>query len=447
MRTGYLFIIGIIILSLAGSNCYKEKALIARAEFSIEVIDNNYSAPVHIRLQNNSEGASRYNWSLQGGFPESSGEKDPGIIEYKEAGTYTITLKASNQYGGEDQKSLILTVDSLLRAHFSLINTASQYPPVHYHIDNTSAGATSFHWQFEGGEPASSTQRQPGDVIFNSPGSHIIRLTISNGRVSSQKDTTIVVDADLQADFSLSWEAIDNDLQVPFTALIHNHSQQATHYQWQAPGGSLTNPGASEPTITYTTPGSYTITLTASNDKVSKSISKTITLQPNSGLYSFSSVRIGINTAQNTIGCYFSSRLGRVMKSSEVTPSNGPFIDFGYFGLNSSFSYNKIIAPDSVTQFTFSAIPGAIDADIINKIENSESNMSEADFNDISNGAQLQALSITETPVSYGAFSSSVVPRIVLLKLSDGRKAAIKINQFIYDADNSFMLCDIKIMK
>ena len=112
--------------------------------------------------------------------------------------------------------------------------------------------------------------------------------------------------------FDISWESADNDMQVPFTAVLRNNCISATNYEWSFSGGSPPATTTPQPTVVYNSPGVYTITLKASNDKKTTTTSQTITLLPDNNLYTFTDVRLGINTAQNSIGCYFSAIDGRV---------------------------------------------------------------------------------------------------------------------------------------
>ena len=437
-----------IFFIVAISGCYKEKTFPVKADFSIEVIGNKYSVPVKVIVTNNTTGAETYTWTLTGAKPDASTGRDPGTLQYDANGIYTIKLQAANQYGGKDSMEISIKVDAAIHIGFTVSNTQSYYPDAVVQTLNTTVGATSYNWQFAGGIPVSSTNMQPGNVVFSQPGPHLITLTVGNGKETYKKDTTITVLPVLVADFAVTWAAEDNDLEVPFTAIIQNNSIGATQYNWAASGATPGTANATAPAFVYTTPGTYTISLTAANDKKSVIANKTITLFANSNLYQFTNGHLGTNTAQNTIGCYFSAVLGKVLKSSEVTAQNGNKIDFVYFGLNNTFVYNKFISPDNVQNYTFSPIPNAITTKIINRQENCNcTSLSAAEFDGMSTDAKLQSLSIEQTPSAFSQFDNNVLPRVVLFKTQDGRKGAIKIKQFVNAAQQSYLVCDIKVMK
>ncbi len=441
---------GIVVLACITfiSGCYKEKTFPVKADFSIEVIGNKYAVPVKVNITNNTTGAETYTWILTGASPDASTNRDPGTLQYDAKGIYTIKLKAANQYGGMDSMDISIQIDAAIQIGFKLTNNQSYYPDAVVQTLNTTIGATSYNWQFMGGVPASSTNMQPGNVVFSQPGTHLITLTVGNGKETYTKDSTITVLPALVADFTIIWAPADNDMEVPFTAILQNNSISATKYNWVTNGA---NPGMATveaPSLVYNTPGTYTVSLTAANDKRAVTVNKTITLFANSNLYQFTAVRLGINTAQNTIGCYFSAVMGKAIKSSEVTALNGSQIDIVYFGLNNAFIYNKFISPDSVQLYTFSAIPNAINTKIINRQENCTcTNLSAAEFDGMSTDAKLQSLNVDQTPAAFAQFDNNVLPRIVLFKTQDGRKGAIKIRQFVNEGAQSYVLCDIKLMK
>ncbi len=70
-----------------------------------------------ISITNTSQSADSYNWVFNGGNPGGSTDRDPGSVCYPNAGTYTILLTASNDFGS-DAESIDITVldDNVLTA-------------------------------------------------------------------------------------------------------------------------------------------------------------------------------------------------------------------------------------------------------------------------------------------------------------------------------------------
>ena len=61
------------------SSCLHEQSVPIASSFSIEVAEDK-TAPVIIKLQNDSYGADEYEWTFEGGEPSSSREKQPGAV-------------------------------------------------------------------------------------------------------------------------------------------------------------------------------------------------------------------------------------------------------------------------------------------------------------------------------------------------------------------------------
>jgi PKD repeat protein len=449
MNTHYRTV-GIIALLCIFISCYKEKVLPVAAGFTIEVVDNDYSAPVRVRIRNSTSGAQSYKWTFEGALPASSDKTDPGILTYGEPGSFKILLEAANGSGGFDTSEMTIDLVSEVQADFVAVNTQSDYAPVTFNIRNNTIGADSYEWGFEGGVPAVSAEQQPGTVVFAEPGVHTIKLIARNAKETKEKLVSVTVLPALQTDFDITWPAGNHDFQVPFKVIIENKTVSATQYQWECPGGVFSDIStAAEPEILYTSPGTYTLTLTARNDKGQQTISKTITLLPNTNLYSFSNVRLGINTAHNTIGCYFSASLGRVLTTSEVDAITGAEIDFVYFGLNNSFAVNKIVSPADAGNYTFPAIPNAGNTVVINRQEEITAGelLLPAAFESITSGTALQSIPVNYTDATYEHFNNARVPRVVLFKTADGRKGALRINSYVENGLQSYMLCDIKVIK
>ena len=63
--------IAILLFTVLLSSCLKETAIPISSSFSIEVAEDK-TAPVIIKLQNDSYGADEYEWTFEGGSPSSS---------------------------------------------------------------------------------------------------------------------------------------------------------------------------------------------------------------------------------------------------------------------------------------------------------------------------------------------------------------------------------------
>lgn len=443
--TGITILIGLLVL-----RCYKETAIPIEASFNTTFINDDISIPVQVSIINQTEGADTFEWTFEGGEPSSSSDENPGTIVYKTAGTYTLRLKASNIDGSTGTFEKEITIVDKIEIDFSTEIVESNYLPVEVVVTNLTQGENfTYLWTFEDGVPETSTAQYPEHVIFETEGEHTITLEVSNGYESFSKETTITVLPDIEADFDWDANFFDNDYQAPVTITTHNTSVSATSYNWVIEGGVPATSTEATPTVTFNTAGTYTITLEANNDKRTHTVSKSITIHPDTNIRSFTDVELAINYAHNTNvkGAFFSTTLREVFMANQVTADNGADIDIVFFGLNNSFSFNKFVSPDEANTNGFTAIPNATHTKFINSQELCACGVSltSAEFDTITDDSLLKI--ITETTNGLLPFDNSTVPRIVLFETHDGRKGAIKIKDFIENGTVSYIVCDIKVQK
>ena len=442
----------IILIATAFMGCYEETATPVKASFSTSFVGGDESVPVQVEITNQSTGADTFEWTFTGAEPASSTDENPGTIVYDTAGAYTISLTASNVDGSTDTFQKSITVVDGIAIGFSAKIIDSDYPPVEVVLANTTDGVgLTYNWTFEGGTPATSTLQHPANVVFETPGSHMITLEVSNGFETISESTTINVAPDIEAVFDWNVDFFDDDYQVPVTITLTNSSISATSYNWTFPSGFPSSSKEETPTVTFDTPGTHTITLEANNSKRTHTVTHDITLLPDTNIRAFTDVELGINTAHNNNvkGAFFSSTLREVFVANEVTSDNGAEIDIAFFGLSSSFSFNKFVSPDKVDTNGFIAIPNASQTKFINSQEicGCSASLTVAEFDAMKDDTLLEALTITETPNGLLNFDNSLLPRVVLLETADGRKGAIKIKGYVDDGVNSYIICDIKVQK
>lgn len=232
---------------------------------------------------------------------------------------------------------------------------------------------------------------------------------------------------------------------------MQNKTENAISYQWTFQGGTPNTSTEVNPKVTYTTAGTYAITLVASNGKTTQTLQKQITVYPDTGIYVLENVKLGINYAHNSekVAAFYATKLKKSFFSKEVTAENAPLIDIVFQGGSPTFTSNKFVSPTEAQKYAFFPITGAKTTVFVNSQEicNCGLNFTEEEFNAMTNDSPLRALSITHSAAGAQAFTNTL-PRIVLFQTYDGRKGAIKIKQFVSKgAENSYILCDIKVQK
>ena len=439
--------VNILMIAFGLYSCFQEETVPVTIDFSYTIGNENYTTPARISITNNTSGAEKYLWTFEGGQPATSSQRDPGIITFTEAGPHTITLEAWSE-DDRQSKTIAITVYDGVTPDFTAEVLTNNISPVTVHITNKTIGGTGFRWVFEQGSPAEYTGQNPPDVQFTEPGDHRIILIVENGPAVDSLIQTISVTEALVPDFEIIPDFEDDDYEAPLRATLQNSTIGGLQWQWSSSGGQISNKTIQQPSIYFAQPGTYSITLQASNGKEAKTITKDIVVKPNTGLRTFTDVKLGINTAHATIGSYYSTTLRRVISKNDPD-SLFQYVDIAYFGLNATFTFNKFTSPDSVEEYTFEAIPQAQITHFINSLDKCECGiaLSENDFDQMTTDAVLQSLNITSTAKGLQPFDDAQVPRIVLFKTQDNRKGAIKIKSYHRDGLQSYILVDIKVQK
>jgi PKD repeat protein len=429
------------------ASCFHEEAIPAAVSFAYEVVNQDYSIPVEVTFENKTTGAEHYQWTFEGGDPATSDKYNPGPVRYTASGTYTVHLEAWN---GDDRQSKEITLQILgtFSPDFETSVATNSISPVQVTLTNTTIGGTAYHWEFPEGVPTSFTGHDPPVVEYTTPGEHTITLIVENGNEIDSITKTITVLPALAMDFAIEPSFQDEDYEAPLTASLVNTTIGGLTWQWTSTGGDIRQSTAEQTSIHFAQPGTYTVTLTANNGKVTQSINREIIVKPNTGLRTHHDVMLGINTAHSTLGSFYSTFLRRVMYKDDPD-SLDQYVDIAFFGLNANFTFNRFVSPDSVQQYTFEALAQAQTTHFINTQETCACGIAftEAEFDQMVTDVPLRNLNITSRATGLKPFNDSQVPRIVLFRTNDDRKGAIKIKEFHRDGLQSYIVVDIKIQK
>jgi len=208
-----------------------------------------------------------WNWSFSGGTPTSSTTQNPQVV-YNSPGTYNVSLTVSNAFGTDTKTKIkyITVLDLPVPvADFTATPTTVYAGETVSFTDMSTNNPTSWNWSFSGGTPTSSTTQNP-QVVYNSPGTYNVSLTVSNafGTDTKTKIKYITV-LDLPvpvADFTATPTTVYVGETVSFTDLSTNNP---TSWNWSFSGGTPTSSTTQNPQIVYNSPGTYNVSLTVSN--------------------------------------------------------------------------------------------------------------------------------------------------------------------------------------
>jgi PKD repeat protein len=215
------------------------------------------NAPLGVQFTDTSSGAPT-SWLWTFGDGTTSTAQSP-LHTYTSAGTYSVTLKATNGTGSNTSPTQSITVSNAAPVASFTANPTSGGVPLAVQFTDTSSGTpTSWLWTF--GDGTTSTVQSPLHN-YTAAGTYSVTLKATNGSGSTtspiQQVTAVNAPA---ASFTATPTSGNAPLAVQFT---DTSTGPPTSWSWSFGDGTTST--AQNPSHTYATAGSYSVTLTATN--------------------------------------------------------------------------------------------------------------------------------------------------------------------------------------
>jgi uncharacterized protein (TIGR02145 family) len=225
-------------------------------------------------------------WTWDFGDGNSSTQENPSHT-YEIAGCYTVTLTASNISGSDDEiKTDYITVYPHVPVceYSGTPRLLSVGGSVQF-TDESLNDPANWSWNF--GDGSSSTQENPSHT-YTSSGTFTVTLNVSNAGGSDSETKTAYITVNPLTpvtDFSATPRVLTVGSSVQFT---DESSNVPTSWSWNFGDGSSST--QKNPSHTYGTSGTFTVTLNATNSAGSDAETKTgyITVNPRVPVADFS---------------------------------------------------------------------------------------------------------------------------------------------------------------
>ena len=205
---------------------------------------------------------------------------------YAVAGSYTVSVTASNNVSS-DTTSMSVTVDMPVAGLSVSSNSPIETGETASFTASVSAGTNlSYSWDF--GDGTVVTGGPTADHVYAAAGSYSVSVTASNGVSADTATTTMVVTDPPPPDDPITGLAVAGQSPVAvgssaaFTATVTGGTNLS--YNWDFGDGTVVAGGSSINHV-YAAAGSYTVTVTASNNVGSDSASTNVAVElPVTGL-------------------------------------------------------------------------------------------------------------------------------------------------------------------
>ena len=272
------YTVKLTVTNAAGSNtATKSKYIIVKTSQAPVAVfyasPKSGKAPLSVKFTDKSTGTpTKWKWSFGDG--KSSTEKNP-THKYSATGKYTVKLTVTNAAGS----------NTATKSKYIIVTETSQAPtadfwgwplsgnaPLKVTFTETSKGSpTSWKWDF--GDGKYSTEKSPTHT-YSAAGTYTVKLTATNAAGSSTKTKSnyVKVSGTSQAPTADFWGwplSGKAPLKVTFT---ETSKGSPTSWKWDFGDGKYST--EKSPTHTYSTTGTYTVKLTATNAAGSSTKSK-----------------------------------------------------------------------------------------------------------------------------------------------------------------------------
>lgn len=193
-------------------------------------------------------------WTFPGGTPATSTMQNP-TVTYNTKGSWNVTLVATNPAGSDTRTEQdFIDVNDTPITYFEFVQDENILSFINLH-----EGGTSFLWEF--GDFNTSTEENPVHV-YEEDGIYQVILSVTNECGTTSYTEFIDVVTTPFADFVSDVKRGCAPLTVNFEDMS---SENTTAWQWLFPGGTPDSSKLQNPVVVYNQPGTYTVTLTASN--------------------------------------------------------------------------------------------------------------------------------------------------------------------------------------
>ncbi|MEO6671457.1 MAG: PKD domain-containing protein [Ferruginibacter sp.] len=215
-------------------------------------ISTNCTAPVNIYFQNTSTGSGTLSYFWTFGDGQTSVAQNPS--HSFGSGTFIVTLITTNGNGCRD--TFVIPNPIIIgNMQTSFTSPATVCAGESFTINNSSSPVSvSYLWDF--GDGTNSTVRNPTKT-YTSAGVYLIKLVNNFGVCSDSLTKMITVLPKPVTDFSAD---ITGSCLAPLTVHFTNASTGANLFQWNFGDGTAVS-SQQNPTHTYTSAGTYTVTL------------------------------------------------------------------------------------------------------------------------------------------------------------------------------------------
>lgn len=229
-------------------------------------------------MDRSSGNPARWDWEFEGGDPETSQLFSPEVT-YNKPGTYSVKLRVGRGDRNSEKvftEYITVAYPTEMSADFES-NTVNAYNTDEVTFTDLSTGfPTQWDWTFATAEGVTVKSTEQNPVMKFEPGVYSVTLAVSSPAAKStvtKTDYLNVIDHDaVAAEFEASTPLM---ILAGETVTFEDKTMgRPENWNWQFEGADTRTSTERNPTVKYSTPGRYKVTLVASNEVNSSTCEK-----------------------------------------------------------------------------------------------------------------------------------------------------------------------------
>jgi gliding motility-associated-like protein len=206
-----------------------------------------------------------YGWGFPGGVIITGGRRGPFEIRWDSVGVYGVTLTVTENGCESPGNEVFVNVQPTPTSDFTAETPVCVGEPSTISYNGTASSTATYNWNFAGGMIASGSGPGPYEIVWNTPGTKDVFLSVTEAGCSSNITTQqVIVNNIPTANFTVaSPVCAGQPTTVTYTGSANNNAQ----YDWNFGSATVISGAGQGPyTISWPNPGTYPVSLSVTRN-------------------------------------------------------------------------------------------------------------------------------------------------------------------------------------
>ena len=201
-----------------------------------------------------------YGWGFPGGVIITGGRRGPFEIRWDSVGVFGVTLTVTENGCTSPGNEVFVNVQPTPTSDFSVESPVCVGEPSTITYNGTASSTATYNWNFAGGTIQSGSGAGPYEIVWSTPGTKTIFLSVTeNGCTSNITSRQVVVNGIPQANFTVASPVCAG---MPTTATYTGNANNSATYNWNFGSANVQSGSGQGPyTLSWPNAGTYPVSL------------------------------------------------------------------------------------------------------------------------------------------------------------------------------------------